>query len=123
MKQLDEQLDKKPTETAVKELAELRIRNLQAFDELQSFNDKGKFLNKHPLLSARSEFLVLQKLLKTNPTEFLHRHKNVLDNIKRYKAYIRREDRMGQRAADKTNLEKYEEKDRMFRMVLEELQQ
>lgn len=123
MKQLDEQLDKKPTETAVKELAELRIRNLQAFDELQSFNDKGKFLNKHPLLSAKSEFSVLQKLLKTNPTEFLHRHKNVLDNIKRYKAYIRREDRMGQRAADKTNLEKYEEKDRMFRMVLEELQQ
>lgn len=123
MKQLDEQLDKKPTEFAVKELAELRIRNLQAFDELQSFNDKGKFLNKHPLLSARSEFSVLQKLLKTNPTEFLHRHKNVLDNIKRYKAYIRREDRKGQRAADKTSLEKYEEKDRMFRMVLEELQQ
>lgn len=123
MKQLDEQLDKKPTETAVKELAELRIRNLQAFDELQSFNDKGKFLNKHPLLSAKSEFSVLQKLLKTNPTEFLHRHKNVLDNIKRYKAYIRREDRKGQRAADKTSLKKYEEKDRMFRMVLEELQQ
>lgn len=123
MKQLDELLDKRPTDIAVKEMAELRIRNLQAFDELQSFNDKGKFLNKHPLLSARSEFSVLLRLLKTDPAEFLHRHKNVLDNIKRYKAYIRRKDRVGQRMKDKANLEKYREKERLFRMVLEESQQ
>ena len=55
MKQLDELLETKPTEEAVKEMAELRIRNLQAFDELQSFNDTGKFLCKHPLLAGRSE--------------------------------------------------------------------
>ena len=120
MKQLDEQLDKKPTETAVKELAELRIRNLQAFDELQSFNDKGKFLNKHPLLSARSEFSVLQKLLKTNPTEFLHRHKNVLDNIKRYKAYLKRADRKAHREEDRKNLSRHEEREKLFQMVLEQ---
>ena len=43
MKQLDEQLDKKPTTQAVIDMAELRIRNLLAFEELQSFNDTGKF--------------------------------------------------------------------------------
>ena len=34
MKQLDEQLDKNPTRQAVIDMAELRIRNLLAFEEL-----------------------------------------------------------------------------------------
>ena len=51
MKQLDEQLDKKPTTQAVIDMAELRIRNLLAFEELQSFNDTGKFRYKHPFIA------------------------------------------------------------------------
>ena len=112
MKQLDELLETKPTAQAVAEMAELRIRNLQAFAELQSFNDTGKFLCKHPILFGRSEIAQLIK--------FLRRHKNVLDNIKRYKSFVKRKDRKEKRDADKRNLEKYQEKERLFKMVLEQ---
>ena len=39
MKKLDEVLDKKPKERDVAAMAELRIRNLQAFEELKAYND------------------------------------------------------------------------------------
>ena len=67
MKQLDELLEKERNAQAVADMAELRIRNLQAFAELQSFNDTGKFLCKHPLLFGRSEIAELMKLLKADP--------------------------------------------------------
>ena len=119
MKQLDIELDKKPSAQKVKELAECRIRNLQAFGELQSFNDIGKFLNKHPLLFGRSEFAIFKKLLENNPTEFLRQHKNVLDNIKRYKCYMKRENRKDKKISDKQHLEQHQERERLFRLVLE----
>lgn len=120
MKQLDKQLEEKPTPQAVAMMAELRIRNLQAFAELQSFNDKGKFLNKHPLLFGRSEFSKLLELLRKDPAEFLRRHKNVLDNVKRYKAYLKRDDRKAHREDDRKNLARHEERERLFQMVLEQ---
>lgn len=120
MKQLDKQLSEKPTPEAVAMMAELRIRNLQAFDELQSFNDKGKFLNKHPLLFGRSEFSKLLDLLRKEPAEFLRRHKNILDNIKRYKSYLKRDDRKAHRKKDRKSLTRYEERENMFQMVLEQ---
>ena len=123
MKQLDELLETKPTAQAVAEMAELRIRNLQAFAELQSLNDTGKFLCKHPILFGRSEIAQLIKLLRTDPAEFLRQHKNVLDNIKRYKSFVKRKDRKEKRDADKRNLQKYQEKERLFRMVLEQHQE
>jgi hypothetical protein len=120
MKQLDEQLETKPTAQAVADMAELRIRNLQAFAELQSFNDTGKFICKHPLLFGRSEIAQLIKLLKADPAEFLRQHKNVLDNIKRYRAYLKRTERKNRRKQDKQNLEKHLERERLFKMVLEQ---
>jgi len=120
MKQLDEQLETKPTAQAVANMAELRIRNLQAFAELQSFNDTGKFICKHPLLFGRSEIAQLIKLLKADPAEFLRQHKNVLDNIKRYRAYLKRTERKNRRKQDKQNLEKHQERERLFKMVLEQ---
>lgn len=120
MTQLDEQLDKEPTEAAVKELAELRIRNLQAFDELRSFNDTGKFLNRHPLLSSRSELSKLVELFRRDPAEFLHQHKLTEDNIKRYRSYLKRSDRKDRRAADREALARHQERNRLFKMVLEE---
>ncbi|WP_273165502.1 hypothetical protein [Hoylesella saccharolytica] len=120
MKQLDEQLETKPTAQAVADMAELRIRNLQAFAELQSFNDTGKFICKHPLLFGRSEIAQLIKLLKADPAEFLRQHKNVLDNIKRYRAYLKRTERKNRRKQDKQNLEKHQERERLFKMVLEQ---
>lgn len=123
MKQLDELLEKERNAQAVADMAELRIRNLQAFAELQSFNDTGKFLCKHPLLFGRSEIAQLMKLLKAAPAEFLRQHKNVLDNIKRYKSFVKRKDRKEKREADKRNLKRYQEKERLFRMVLEQQQE
>lgn len=123
MKQLDEVLEKKPTPAAIAEMAEVRIRNLQAFAELQAFNDTGKFLCKHPLLFGRSEIAQLIKLLKADPTEFLRQHKNMLDNIKRYKSYLKRSDRRDRRQQDKENLERHRERERLFRIVLEQQQE
>lgn len=120
MKQLDKQLEESPTPEAVAALAELRIRNLQAFAELQSFNDTGKFLCKHPILFGRSEFSELLRLFKTDPAEFLRKHKNVLDNIRRYKAYLKRDERKNQRLSDKKHLSRYEEKERLFKMIIEQ---
>ncbi|WP_278585272.1 hypothetical protein [Prevotella nigrescens] len=120
MKQLDELLEKERNAQAVADMAELRIRNLQAFAELQSFNDTGKFLCKHPLLFGRSEIAELMKLLKTDPAEFLRRHKNVLDNIKRYRSYIKRTDRKNRRTDDLKNLERHREREKLFKMVLEQ---
>lgn len=120
MKQLDEVLDKTPTPQQVADMAELRIRNNQAFAELQSFNDTGKFLCKHPILYGRSEIAGLIKLLKADPAEFLRRHKNVLDNIKRYRSYLKRRDRKDYHAADRKNLKRHQERERLFRMVLEQ---
>jgi hypothetical protein len=120
MKQLDEVLDKTPTPQQVADMAELRIRNNQAFAELQSFNDTGKFLCKHPILYGRSEIAELIRLLRADPAEFLRRHKNVLDNIKRYHSYLKRADRKERRATDRKNLERYQERERLFKMVLEQ---
>ena len=97
MKQLDEQLDRKPTTQAIIDMAELRIRNLLAFEELQSFNDTGKFRYKHPFIVHQSERAQLEELLRKDPQEFLRRHKNVLDNIRRYESYLKRADRDSRR--------------------------
>lgn len=120
MKKLDEVLDKKPKASDVAQMAELRIRNLLAFDELQSYNDTGKFLYKHPLLKGKSEFDELVKLFRTDSTEFLRKHKNVLDNIKRYKSYLKRKDRQDRRASDRENLHRHQDRERMFKMVMEQ---
>lgn len=120
MTQLDEQLDREPTEAAVKEMAELRIRNLQAFDELRSFNDTGKFLNQHPLLSSRSELSRLTDLFRRDPAEFLHQHKLTEDNVKRYRSYLKRSDRKDRRSADREALARHQERQRLFKMVLED---
>jgi len=120
MKQLDELLEKERNAQAVADMAELRIRNLQAFAELQSFNDTGKFLCKHPLLFGRSEIAELMKLLKADPAEFLRQHKNVLDNIKRYRSYIKRTDRKNRRADARKHLERHLEREKLFKMVLEQ---
>ena len=120
MKKLDELLDKKPKANDVAAMAELRIRNLQAFDELKAYNDTGKFLYKHPLLKGKSEFDELVKLFKKDPAEFLHKHKNTLDNIKRYKSYIKRDDRKDKRASDRENLQRHQKRERMFKMVMEQ---
>ena len=120
MKQLDIDLDNDPTEDDVREMAELRIRNLQAFDELQAFNDTAKWLFKHPLIVHRSERAELIELLKNNPDEFLRRHRNVSDSIRRYASYLKRADRASRRTQDKEHLSRYREKNELFKSILNE---
>ena len=120
MKQLDVALDKKPKANDVQMMAELRIRNLLAFDELKAYNDTGKFLYKHPLIKDKSEFNELVKLFRRDPSEFLHKHKNILDNIKRYKIYLGKDERKNRRDSDRANLQRHQERERMFKMVMEQ---
>lgn len=78
MLQLDERLDADPTADDVKQMAETRIRNLQAFNELQSYNDTGYFKLEHPLIKHKTERAELEKLLRTDPDEFLRKHRRTL---------------------------------------------
>ena len=123
MKRLDQLLDTAPTPQAVAQMAETRIRNNQAFAELQAFNDTGHFLNRHPLLAERSESALLLKLFRQDPAEFLRLHKNTLDNIKRYKSYLKRTDRKNRRTADKACLARHQERQRLFSMVMQQTAQ
>lgn len=120
MKQLDEDLENDSTTDAVRDMAELRIRNLLAFEELQAFNDTATWKFKHPLIVHRSERAELVELLKTKPDEFLKRHRNVSDSIRRYVSYIKRADRIGRRTQDKEHLQRYREKDELFKSILNE---
>jgi hypothetical protein len=119
MKQLDEQLEKNPLKRDVANMAELRIRNLLAFDELQSLNDTGKFRYKHPLIVHQSERARLEDLLRKNPQEFLRQHKNVLDNIRRYESYLKRADREDRRMQDRTLLRSHRDREALFKSILE----
>lgn len=118
MKVLDTELDTKPTPTKVAKMAETRIRNLQCFDELQSFNDTGRWKNKHPLLIHYSERFQLEALRKKNPEAFLKKYADCSQNIKRYKSYLKSDSRTDQRDSDKKNLAKHMERRVIFETIM-----
>jgi hypothetical protein len=118
LKVLDVELDIKPTFKKVADMAELRIRNLQCFKELQFFNDTGAWANCHPLLVHYSEHFRLEKLRKTNPEGFLKEYANCTGNIKRYRSYLNSNSRSDQRDSDKKNLRKHEERRVIFENIL-----
>lgn len=119
MKVLDSELDTKPTARAVKLLADLRIRNLLAFRELQMFNDTGKWLYQHPLIKHQSERAQLLALKQNDPEEFLKQYAACNHNIKRYSSYIKNKDRESSRAKDKKNLRRHQDKALLFKSILE----
>lgn len=118
MKVLDKELDDKPTEKAVVNMAETRIRNLQCFEELQSFNDTGKWKNIHPLLINQSDRFRLEELRKKNPEEFLKQYAACSQNIKRYSSYLKNDSRKDKHASDKTNLKKHKDLKIIFESIL-----
>lgn len=120
MLKLDEVLDSNPTAENVAQMAETRIRNLQAFAELQSFNDTGKFLNRHPLLTRSSNYQTLKHLLKTNPAEFLQSYRREEDSVKRYRKYLKRQDREAYRSTDTELLNQHLEQLDLYKTLLEE---
>lgn len=119
MKKLDAEIDNSPTETKVAQLAELRIRNLQAFDELKALNENGKFLYKHPLIIHHSLRRQLEDKLQSKPEEFLDEYANCKENIKRYNSFIKNESRSdNQKKKDRENLNKHTERSTVFKEVL-----
>ena len=119
MKELDKVLDEKPTPDAVAQMAELRIQNLLAFDELQNFNDTGKFLYKHPLIQHKSERAELEKLLHSDPAEFLRRHRCVTNSLCRYRRYLKDPTKADKKDKYRSLLSKYKDKDLLFKAILE----
>lgn len=118
MRELDEILETAPTAATVAELAELRIRNLKCFDELQSFNDSGKWLNRHPLLQGKNEAAELRSLLSNDPDEFLRLQRCCADNVRRYQSYLKRKDRRPFRQSDREALARYKARLALFTTVL-----
>lgn len=119
MKVLDAELDNNPTESKVAKMAETRIRNLQCFAELQSYNDTGKWVNKHPLLIHYSERFLLEELKRKSPEEFLKRYAACSQNIKRYSSYLKNPTRSDQHSGDKQNLKKHQERKLIFETILQ----
>ncbi len=117
--ELDQVLDTQPTKEAVIEMAETRIRNLQAHRELENYNNKGQFLNKHPLLNTYSLREELKELLAKNSAEFLEQYARVKENVKRYTSYLKNPKRKDKRDSDEINLQKHLEKEKLMKEVLE----
>lgn len=111
MKDIDAEIDNEPTKKLIAGLAELRIRNLQAFRELESFNNTGEFLNKHPLVTQFSMREQLKKLLRDDPETFLEEYANTRENVKRYRSFLNNPNRSSdQKKLDEINLKKHSEK-------------
>ncbi|MFH0757339.1 MAG: hypothetical protein V2B15_08640 [Bacteroidota bacterium] len=121
MVEIDAEIDQAPTKKMIKDLAELRNRNLLAFAELSHFNDHGTFKYEHPLIvefSLRSELITLKK---KDPGEFLNKFADARDNVKRYKSFLNNKSRIEQKKAlDRENLKKYEARVAVFKEVLQE---
>lgn len=71
----------------VQEFVDADVKNQLAHKELQSFNDTGKFVNKHPIViqfkSDNKQYDFLQDLKKNNPQDFLLEITNTIQNIRR----------------------------------------
>lgn len=118
MKVLDIELEKKPTDAKVSKMAELRIRNLLCFSELQSFNDTGKWRNKHPFIVHQSERVQLEELKRRDPEAFLRKYANCSYNIKRYNSFLKSDIRADRRESDKKNLVRYQELETIFKDII-----
>lgn len=119
MVEIDKIIDQKPTRTLVKELAVLRIRNLQAFRELKELNDNGKFIYKHPLIVHFSLRVQLQSLYTKDPDEFMNEFARTKENVKRYSSFLNNKKRpAGQKQKDKTNLDKHLNREQVMKDIV-----
>lgn len=121
MKEIDAVIDDEPTEERIIDLAELRNRNILAFRELQHFNDKGKWLARHPLIAQNKLRMEFQKLLKDDTAGFLAEFTNTANNVSRYTSFLNNDKRSpNQHEKDAKNLKKHQEREQIMREVLEE---
>lgn len=82
---MEQQLDEPEVDYAlISEFIAIGIRMELCFDELYSFNNKGKFVFKHPFLLQKDERKRLLQLLRTSPDRYFEERKNIELNITRY---------------------------------------
>lgn len=120
MKVLDKELDNQPTERMIADMAELRIRNLLCFSELKNFNDTGKWLKKHPLITHQTLRYRLEELYRDDNAEFLKKYNDCCNNIKRYKSFLKNEKRIDKRESDKELLEKHTEQKTVYESIIKD---
>jgi len=124
MKEIDAVIDNKPTPALIRELARLRIQNLDAFRELQSLNDTGEFRFIHPLIKHHSLRAELEKTLNKNSGEYLDGYQRAKENVKRYSSFIKSKTRSPeQKKKDKISLAEWNEKCELYKSILETNQQ
>ena len=105
------------------EQSQQALKTLQA--KSRSVSEQDQQLRRQ----ARSRVIVaqsddreeLEKLLQTDPQEFLRLYKNVTDNIRRYECYLKRADRQNKRTQDKENLRRHRERESLFKAILQKL--
>nr|WP_319266030.1 hypothetical protein [uncultured Draconibacterium sp.] len=115
MLEIDAVIDNKPSKALVKELAELRIRNLLCFRELEALNENGKFLYKHPLIRNYSERVKLETMFREDTDRFMDEFGNTRENVKRYSSFLKNKKRSPeQKEKDRQNLEKHKERKQLF---------
>lgn len=117
---LEKKLDDSPTAQMVAEYVELSIRNRQCREELTAFNNRGKFLNEHPILKTEDLYKEMTELLLSNPDEFMNRLTNVKQNIARYKSWIKNKKRQKDLHSNKTHLEHWQNKLEVMTSILKD---
>lgn len=117
---LEKKLDDSPPAQMVAEYVELSIRNRQCREELTAFNNRGKFLNEHPILKTEDLHKEMTELLLSNPDEFMNRLTNVKQNIARYKSWIKNKKRQKDLQSNKTHLEHWQNKLEVMTSILKD---
>jgi hypothetical protein len=92
MQEIHKILDDQPS--YAREMVDNDIRNLQAHQELQAYNDHQIFLYRHPFTRTRQYYdqnlADLYQLKTTNPEAFLRQIANIRQNIRRIESAIRK---------------------------------
>ena len=101
------------------EAIDVTLRNLQAFAELQSFNDTGKWLYEHPLTADRSERAQLERLRRDDPEQFLQEYSNCCYNVRRYSRFVKDPKRKERRDSDLKLLREHRRRQDLYKSILQ----
>lgn len=119
-KEIDAVIDSDPTPELIKELAEKRIRNLDCFRELKSFNDTGKFKYVHPIIRMYSLRAELEAMLRKDPVRFTQEFAKTNYNVSRYRSYLKNKKyTKEQQEKHREQLDKHLEREKLMKEVLE----
>lgn len=103
------------------DIVRLAARLEMCFNELRSFNNTGRFIGKHPFISAKDERSRIFDILRRNPETYFQERKNVELNISRYSSQVNSSKLdTDKKEKAKINLEKFQALLQVFKDVFEE---